>query len=284
MGRKGKIIMKLVLKNGEIKEVDTSVIFNDQYNTTDGNRVYDTSVERIIDDIRLGEFYTSSVKQGTYDEVAAAIAEKRAKINKCDDCNWFRRGSTLRDECSTETIREGDKVITIERTVYQLACSWKPTHNNKCAHDIEDKPILFREKHKCFFCECPEGVPSIRELKMFMCGNADKYSIVPRWRGDTLGINNSFKCAKQFGSYWFEANYSSDYFTLYNNRNSFKFYVDLKNKRFILREGFGYKVSDTLSTEDYDWDQHKTVQKTIRGYDKFAKWLWEIVDDFNASK
>ena len=78
--------MKLVLKTGEIKEVNTDFMFNNQYNTMDGKRIYDVDVERIIDDIRLGEFYCSSVKQGTYDEVAQAISEKRAKINKCNDC------------------------------------------------------------------------------------------------------------------------------------------------------------------------------------------------------
>jgi hypothetical protein len=56
--------MKLVLNNGEIKEVDTTHIFDNQYNTTDGKRVMDTEVKYIIGDIRLGEFYCSSVKQG----------------------------------------------------------------------------------------------------------------------------------------------------------------------------------------------------------------------------
>lgn len=276
--------MQLVLKNGKIKEVDTSTIFDNQYNTTDGVRVYDRDVKYIIDDIRLGEFYTSSVKQGTYDEVAAAIAEKRSKINKCEGCTWFNSHKMLRDECSRETIREGDRVITTERNVFQLSCSYKPNHNNRCAHDIDDEPILFREKEYCFFCERPEGVPSMRELKVFMCANADKYSIVPRWLTDTLGINTSFKCDKQFGSYHFEANIHNDFFELYNNRNHFRFYVDLANKEFILCDGLGYKVAKTLATTDYDWNVHKNVQKTIRGYDKFAKWLWEIVDDFNANK
>ena len=74
--RKAGINMKLVLTNGKIKEVDTSFIFDNQYKTTDGERIYDTAVKYIIDDIRLGEFYCSSIKQGTYDEVAQAIAEK----------------------------------------------------------------------------------------------------------------------------------------------------------------------------------------------------------------
>ena len=74
--------MQLVLKTGEVKEVDTSTVFNNQYNTTDSRRVFDKDVHRIIDDVRLGEFYCSSVKQGTYDEVAQAIAEERSKIDK----------------------------------------------------------------------------------------------------------------------------------------------------------------------------------------------------------
>ena len=134
--------MKLVLKTGEIKEVDTDFMFNNQYNTMDGKRIYDVDVERIIDDIRLGEFYCSSVKQGTYDEVAQAISEKRAKINKCNDCWWFHKYTRVDDECHKKKIREGNKEIIDEHTVYEISCAY---HGGKCVHDIDETPRLFRE-------------------------------------------------------------------------------------------------------------------------------------------
>ena len=284
MGRKGKIIMKLVLKNGQIKEVDTSVMLSNQYNTTDGNRAYDNEVKHIIDDIRLGEFYWSSVKQGTYDEVAQAIKEERSKIDQCATCRYFNRQTLLRDESGREEVIEGNRRIVTEKSVYEISCGYIPSNGQKCIHDIADKPILFREKYHCFFCEHPQGVPNMSALKMFMCANAEQYAIVPHWSCETLGVNNSFKCGKMFGSYTFEANYHSDFFELSNARNHFRFYVDLENKKFILCDGIGYEIAKDLGVKDYDWNAHDYVRKPIRGYEKFAKWLWKIVDDFNETK
>lgn len=276
--------MKLVLKTGEIKEVDTSTIFNNQYNTTDGQRVYDSKVRYIIDDIRLGEFYTSSVKQGTYDEVAQAIAEKRAKINKCEGCFWFNDHKTIRDECTTERIIEGNRETVIEKRVYEISCSYIPRHSDKCVNDIDDTPRLFREVQDCFFCQYPQGVPDMSPLREFMIDNAEKYRIVARWNGDKLSVNTSFKRDKKFGSYEFESCWSSEYFTVENARNNFRFYIDLANKKFIVCDDIGYKVVSCLGTDEYDSTSHKFVYKPIKNYDKFATWLWQIVDDFNASK
>jgi hypothetical protein len=284
--------MKLVLRNGEIKEVDTTHIFDNQYNTTDGKRVPDREVKYIIDDIRLGEFYCSSVKQGTYDEVAEAIAEERAKINKCDGCWWFHERTLLKDESSSDRqeIKDGEKKIVVlnEKRVYKISCAYMPQHGSKCVHDIEEKPILFRENNYCFFCEYPQGLPDMKPLKEFMIANADKYGIVPCWASDKLSIENSFMYDKLFGSYRFVAHYYREYFELKNARNHFKFYVDFVNKKFILDSGIGYEVVDKLTEHKCEYDhstkQHKSYDEPIKNYDKFAIWLWQIVDDFNEQK
>jgi hypothetical protein len=280
--------MKLVLQNGEIKEVDTTFIFNNQYNTTDGKRIMDTEVKYIIDDIRLGEFYCSSVKQGTYDEVAQAIADTRAKIDKCEGCWWFHKHTRVEEECRKNEITEGNKKIVDERTVYEISCAHKPTYGN-CIHDIDEKPVLFREKNYCFFCKHPQGIPDMKPLQEFMIANADKYGIVPRWGGKiALYGENYFMHNKLFGSYLFESRRYYDCFELSNARNSFIFYVDVTNKHFILVDGNGYKVANKLTQYKYEYDpitkQHKTYDEPIKNYDKFATWLWQIVDDFNASK
>ena len=269
--------MKLVLHNGEIKEVDTSFIFNNQYDA-DGRRVYDTEVKYIIDDIRLGEFYCCSKKQGTYEEVAEAIAEERSKINKCDECFWFNKYTTIKDECSIEKIREGNRETIIEKRVYDISCSH--TKYGGCAHDIEEKPILFREKQFCFFCEYPKGIPDMKPLKQFMIDNAEKYGIVPYWGDQELSINNPFTHEKKFGSYKFEAGRWHDYFELENARNHFRFYVDFANKKFILSDGIGYKVVRYFSESKYDYTRKKSISQPITNYDKFATWFWQIVDDF----
>jgi hypothetical protein len=283
--------MKLVLRNGEIKEVDTTFIFNNQYNTTDGKRIHDTEVKYIIDDIRLGEFYCSSVKQGTYEEVAQAIADTRAKINKCDGCYWFHKHTRIEDECKhdrEEIVVDNRKIISeSKRTVYEVSCAYVPDYRDKCVHDIDDKPRLFREVADCFFCKYPQGVADITPLREFMIANADKYDIVPYWGDQKLSVENRFKHYKPFGSYVFESAQGS-YFELENARNRFKFYIDCDNKKFILDDGIGYKVVDKFteykSEYDYNTKQHISYHAPIKNYDKFATWFWQIVDDFNASK
>lgn len=284
--------MKLVLKTGEVKEVDTKHIYDNQYNTTDGHRVCDRDVQYIIDDIRLGEFYCCSKKQGTYDEVAKAIAEERAKINKCEDCWWFHEHTLLKEESSRDRqeIKDGDKQVVVlnEKRVYKISCAYIPKYGSKCVHDIEEKPILFREENYCFFCEYPQGIPDMRPLKQFMIDNAKKYGIVPYWSDGKLEIGHRIKHNKLFGSYKFETGPCSDYFELSNARNSFSFYVDVVNKRFILIDSIGYEVVDKLTQHrceyDHETKQYKSYDEPIKNYDKFATWFWQIVDDFNAQK
>lgn len=274
--------MKLVLQNGEVKDVDTSFIFGNQYNTTDGERIFDTKVHHIIDDIRLGEFYCSSVKQGTYDEVAQAIADTRAKIDKCEGCFWFHEHTRIEEECYKRNIMEGNKKIIEERTVYEISCAHKPKYGG-CVHDIEETPTLFREKNFCFFCEYPQGIPDMQPLKEFMLANAEKYNIVPYWSDQKLSINNRFKHDKAFGSYIFETA-SGSMFELSNSRNRFLFYIDMKNRKFILHNSIGYKVVKYLGTDEYNHETQKSTYEPIKNYDKFATWLWQIVDDFNAQQ
>ena len=279
--------MKLVLKNGEIKEVDTTCVFNNQYDTIDGKIVYDKEVKYIIDDIRLGEFYYSSVKQGTYDEVAKAIAEKRAQIDKCEGCFWFHEHTRIEDECYKKEMMNGNKKIIDERTVYKISCAHKSKYGS-CVNDIDETPRLFREVNDCFFRKYPQGVPDMKPLKEFMIANADKYGIVPYWSDQEVSINSTFTHKKLFGSYKFEADKWTGYFELKNARNRFRFYIDLANKKFILCDAFGYKVVGKLTVSklkyDYNTKQRKSYNEPIKNYDKFATWLWQIVDDFNASK
>jgi hypothetical protein len=274
--------MKLVLRNGEIKEVDTTFIFNNQYNTTDGKRIHDTEVKYIIDDIRLGEFYCSSVKQGTYEDVAQAIAEKRAQIDKCEGCFWFHEHTRIEDECENTTIKEGNKLVRIEKRAYEISCAHKPKYGG-CVNDIDETPRLFREVNDCFFCKHPQGLPDIKPLKEFMVANADKYGIVPYWGNDELSIDVRFKHKKPFGSYVFETA-SNSMFELSNARNRFLFYVDCENKKFIVQEYSSYKIHKYLGERKYDYTTKKDTYNPIANYDKFATWFWQIVDDFNASK
>ena len=281
--------MKLVLRNGEIKEVDTKFMFANQYNTTDGQRIMDEDVKCIIDDIRLGEFYCCSKKQGTYDEVAQAIADERSKINQCEGCWWFHEHTLLDKESyrDKQETKDGDKEIVVinEKRVYKVSCAYIPKYSDKCVHDIEEKPILFREKNYCFFCEYPQGIPDMIPLKQFMVDNAVKYGIVPYWGDGKLTINDRLTHTKKFGSYTFETNSIGDqFFELSNARNSFRFYVDFDNKKFIVKDGLSYEPRKYLSESKYDYTKKKSISQPIANYDKFATWFWQIVDDFKEAK
>ena len=123
----------------------------------------------------------------------------------------------------------------------------------------------------------------MRPLKEFMIVNAEEYGIVPYWGDQKLSIDNRFKHNKAFGSYIFETA-SGSLFKLSNSRNRFMFYIDLKNKRFILHDGIGYEVRKYLGENVYNHTTNKSSYMPIKNYDKFAAWLWQIVDDFNSQE
>jgi hypothetical protein len=62
------------------------------------------------------------------------------------------------------------------------------------------------------------------------------------------------------------------------------FAIDFNRKKFIIDNGIGYNVVDYLGTDEYNHNTGKSHYAPIKNYDKFAKWFWQIVDDFNAQK
>ena len=280
--------MKAIMKDGTIVEIDTSFMFNNQYDTIDKKRIHDTQIKQIIDDIRLGEFYCSSVKQGTYEEVQKAIDEERANINQCEKCGYNQIKDIIKKECSTEKIETVDKLIIKEVRVYKKECSYKDYYNRgrECRFDIEEKPRLFRETTKCFFCDHPEGVPDMTDFIKFMIGNHEKYEIVPYWEDDVKEFGKDytahFKHKNLFGSYKFEKGWRND-FELSNARNHFRFIYDFKNKTFILTDGIGYEEVKTFTTSEYDSKTQKSYKKPITNFDKFNTWFSAMADDYIKS-
>lgn len=278
--------MKAIMNDGTIVEIDTSFMFNNQYDTTNGMRIHDTQIKQIIDDIRLGEFYCSSVKQGTYEEVQKAIEEERAKINQCEKCFYNQIKDTIKEECSKEKIETVDKIIIHETRVYKKGCTYKDYYNSgrKCAYDIEEKPQLFREATKCFFCDHPEGIPDMTDFIKFMIDNHEKYNLVSDWSDEPISESKSFKYSKKFASYSFEKSTWSNYFELSNARNHFKFIFDFNTKTFILCDGIGYEEVKRFETSTYDSLQKKSISMPITGWDKFYKWFMTMVDDYLSQK
>lgn len=274
--------MKAIMNNGTIKEIDTSFMFNNQYNTIDGERIHDTDIKQIIDDVRLGEFYCCSKKQGTYEEVQKAIDEERSHIHDCKNCFWYGTVERVKEKCHKEKTVDGDEETVVETTTYKKGCKYIPQYSEKCVYDIEETPKLFREVAKCFFCDHPDGVPDMSDFVSFMVKNHEKYNIVSDWSDEPISESKSFKYNKKFASYKFEKSAWSNYFNLSNARNHFKFIFDFDTKTFILCDGIGYEEVKRFETSTYDFTRKKSVSMPITGWDKFYKWFMTMVDDYLA--
>lgn len=278
--------MEAIMRDGTIEEIDTSFMFNNQYITIDGKRIYDTTIKQIIDDIRLGEFYCGSNKQGTYEEVQKAIDEERAKILDCEKCFWYQIDERIEEECHSKRENLPGKRIYSETTAYTLKCKYN-YNDGKCEHDIDEKPRLFREVADCYFCKHPEGTPDMTDFIQFMIHNHEKYEIIPIYEEDKKDFGKkydiSFRHEKLFGSYNFEKNSWSYYFTLSNARNHFKFIYNFKEHLFVLVDGIGYKEVKNLTTSEYNYKTQRSYDKTICNFDKFNAWFSAMADDYIKS-
>jgi hypothetical protein len=272
--------MKAIMNDGTIEEIDTSFMFDNQYNTIDGERIHDTDIKQIIDDVRLGEFYCCSKKQGTYEEVQKAIDEERSHIHDCKNCFWYGTVERVKEKCHKEKTVDGDEEIIVETTTYKKGCRYVPQYSEKCVYDIKETPKLFRDVQDCFFCKHPEGIPNMTDFIHFMIDNHEKYGIVPYWLEDELSYDTSFKYNKTFGSYAFVKQYYSNSFKLSNARHSFKFIYNFKDRKFILNDGIGYEEVKVFTTSEYDCKSQKSYEKPITSFDKFSKWFSEMADDF----
>lgn len=280
--------MKAIMMNGEVKTINPEVtIFNNQYITTEDERIFDKDILKIEDDIRLREFYCCSKAQGSYEKVKEAIIAERAKAYKCNECFWQRK-RLLSDQSTKEVIKdENGREVIIRKDVYEPYCDYKESHHTDiCSYEEgSEEPKLFREVADCWFCKHPDGIP-LEENKRFiefMCKNAEKYNLIPYWNDDKeVTPDKSFNFDGKFGSYKFEKSYYSEFFHLENNRNKFKFYFDFKNHEFILIDGFDYNNVKTFTTEEYDTKTQTSKKKTITNWDKFYKWFMQMVEDFEA--
>lgn len=268
--------MFAVLRDGGTVEIDTKHMFNNQYNTTEGKRIYDIDIHHIINDKRVG-LYCCSVKQGTYEEVQQAINEERAKIEKCVDCDgkrcfWYQPDERIVDDTHKQERVENGKLIkdSTSHIEWSLKCAHKePSYGGKCAYDIDEEPKLFTEVNDCFFVKYPNGVPDNSEFVKWLQENHEECKIVPYWSSSTLESCSTLKADVKLGSYTLEIRknpISGLYFEISNSRDCVRFAYDFENKKFIELNGNSYKVSSYL---------HKHYGKEIiTCWDKFKK-LWD---------
>ena len=279
--------MIAVMRDGRELEIDTNHMFSNQYNTVNDGQIYDEEIHHIINDKRIGLYYCS-VKQGTYDEVLEAIKEHRSHIDCClncdgenNQCYWYQTKEQLvNDKNKNVRIENGKKIIDIiSHEEYSMHCQHKDGYGGKCVYDIDEKPKLFTEINDCFFVKYPNGVPDNSDFIQWLIDNHMETNIIPYWGSSTLKDAHTLKFNGKLGSYILEIRKSGIYgtnFELSNSRDCVRFAYDFDNNKFIVYEGFSYKVENRL---------HKrySSKELVTCWDKFEKVWNKLVKDYKAS-
>lgn len=280
--------MIAVMRDGREVEIDTKFMFNNQYNTVENNRIYDKEIHHIINDKRIG-LYCCSVKQGTYDEVSEAIKEHRSHIDCCLNCDgnnnqcfWYQTKEQLVNKKDKNVrIENGKKIVDIvSHEEYAMHCQHKDGYDGKCVYDIDEEPKLFTEINDCFFVKYPNGVPDNSDFIQWLIDNHMETNIIPYWGSSTLKDAHTLKFTEKLGSYILEIRKSGIYgtnFELSNSRDCVRFAYDFDNNKFIVFEGFSYKILNRLY-------KRYSIKELVTCWDKFEKVWNNWVELYKASK
>lgn len=243
--------MRALLRSGEWVEIDTSCLFNNQYNTTEeyGNkRIFDGQIQRIEGDVRLGlgkcKYCGAIVKRGEEDKHFMEMEHKKTLCSMDDietkSCFWKQRkylGETeVKNEERTEIVDGVARTINV-RTMEQ---KWVPhcAHEEKygnCTYDEHEKyGIEWFTPDNCYFLKYPNGT--------------DDYTLYDWIRNDWFPhIGNATilkynQYPSKFGSYTLKLYLHSDekticYLILSNERKTIKFTYNPETKTYIVYDG-----------------------------------------------
>lgn len=158
----------LMKKTFEWVDIDTTHIFNNQYNTVDGRRIFDSDIIRFFDDIRLQ--YPDMCKCGycgkwylTEEEYQKHLNDELAKARKnCKGCFWHSVGRETSVDSKLNNIIfrpdgseiENKTVITTIRYT-DKGCRHIPEYGN--CHYEEHKKYDKQTFEKCYFALNPFG-------------------------------------------------------------------------------------------------------------------------------
>lgn len=155
--------MKAQLKNGKWVEIDTSILFHDQYNTMDGKRIFDRDIKRIVDDERPGmgrcRYCGAMVKRG---EEEKHFQERES--GSCAGCFWYRNRVIDRQSKTAVEVKDGEK-ITVKTTVekFEKYCEYAEKYPEAgCTlKECRIRGIDWFTPGNTFFLKYPDGFSSI---------------------------------------------------------------------------------------------------------------------------
>ena len=272
--------MKAVLKNGLTVEIDTSCLFDNQYNLfpgdgeKNGKRIFDADIVRIIDDARVNMgkcgYCGAMVRRG---EEEKHFAEEEAKIDHCDGCFWWQnklvgsnhdRGKPVREVMPDGKIREIS--TSTDTYIWEKECAHKPKYGGVCTHKLHRRyGINWFTPENTFFLKYPDGFNQIGYTHLI-----DNGFVEPGTRVVRDGIC-SWEYRKKIGSYELtaEVRYQNgqkiaiERFYLRNCRRHFFFRFE-NDKWFVYDTKFGWKQVKWLSGVPADVENRiKKIVKAV---------------------
>lgn len=238
--------MKALLKDGKTwVEIDASCLFNNQYNTTNGKRIFDEDIIAIRDDNRrnMGKcrYCGALVRHG---EEEKHFQEREA--HTCAGCFW-RRERAKSKQTTTGVKMKGGKRVTVKTTVEELedVCGYGEPSGYKadCTFkECRQYGIEWFTPENTFFLAFPDGLPIIPDIAHF-----EEAGFI--FAGDRF--NGEYK--KKIGSYTLKAcpvyedgkPTGVKYFMLSNCRRSFIFRIE-NGKIYTNKYSFGFYRVKTL--------------------------------------
>lgn len=262
--------MTAILHTGERVEINKKSVFDNQYITKGGSRIFDYQIKRIENDIRLDNFFECSDQfKGTTEECKEHIKSVRESIKKCQSCFWFSKYTLQKDKCMREEEIHGDIVTIKETTTYKKSCSYMPQHGDKCAHDISEEIIPYKDNHFCFFVKYPDGLPLDDDFALFVEKMARKRA---EKSGRKISVFGSYHFTVEKSGVYDDNSFNGLFFKLANCRRRINFIYDKGKNTFIQweRNDYSYKAKKILTEQDGD-----TALKLPKFYDFFKNCVSE---------
>lgn len=259
----------MVSIRGQWVEVDTTHLFNDQYNLKDYNvRVMDKDVEAVRDDARPGKVkcgYCGKMFSGM-EELTAHYLEEEANAHKCENCRNYVKCITNVDRSETEHIDEnGNQVVTTTR-VY----TWGKKCNRNACDKFEHrnhKPFVFTPENT-YFMKYPNGYGAW----------FDSLEVPKKWKEAGFAWDSVAEVATMrnaAGSYNISLHYHENkiaHATIYNTRKEYHI-----SGADVLRILSNYYTVEYLLT--FDENGNRRAEYCMEGFPKTAwkefAWFWE---------
>lgn len=262
--------MTAILHTGEVVEINKKSVFDNQYITKGGSRIFDYQIKRIDNDIRLDNFFECSDQfKGTAEECKDHIKSEQKKIKNCQGCFWCSHYERIPDKCTKAEEVNGDIVTIKETTTYKKSCSYMPKHGDKCAHDISEEITPYKDKHFCFFVKYPDGLPLDDDFVLFVEKMARK---IAEKSGQQVSVFGSYRFTVEKGGVYDDNSFKGLFFRLANCKRKINFIYDKEKSTFVqwYKHDYSYKIKSLL-TEQYS----ETALKLPKFYEFFKNCVSE---------